>query len=200
MKRMLISPAQLKVINEAAIYGGEFGSDTSLIDAAKQYKANNPNNPTNSPVTFTNTAVANNTSTGLNNVAYDPGNPEGQKEASKVTMSAADLNNLSESRFSKRQVELGRMLEMRRTGKVYSKKQLNEMFMETQENVTRLKDIIGDCRLFDVFQAANILAPDGEERLKEAFSNGADLKTTLMGLFSAADTNKQEEFLEELDG
>ena len=38
----------------------------------------------------------------------------------------------NENRFSKRQVELGRMLEMRRTGKVYSKKQLNELFLNSR--------------------------------------------------------------------
>ena len=39
-----------------------------------------------------------------------------------------------------------------------------------------------------------------KDRLKKAYMNGADLEVTLDELFSAADTGKQEEFLEELEG
>jgi hypothetical protein len=41
---------------------------------------------------------------------------------------ASTFTVTNENRYTKRQVELGRMLEMRRTGKVFSKKQLDEMF------------------------------------------------------------------------
>ena len=107
---------------------------------------------------------------------------------------------LEESRFSKRQVELGRMLEMRRTGKVFSKKQLNEMFMETQENADRLRKGIGNCRIYDIFMAIEDIFPEEVEGAKEAFSNGANLPEYICSIFSKGDINseKEEEFLERL--
>ena len=107
---------------------------------------------------------------------------------------------LEESRFSKRQVELGRMLEIRRTGKVFSKKQLDEMFMETQENADRLRKGIGNCRIYDIFMAIEDIFPEEVEGVKEAFSNGADLPEYICSIFSKGDINseKEEEFLERL--
>ena len=106
----------------------------------------------------------------------------------------------NENRFSKRQVELGRMLEMRRTGKVFSKKQLNEMFMETQENADRLREGIGNCRLKDIFDAIEDIFPEEIDGVKDAFMNGADLPEYICSIFSNNDVNggKEEEFLERL--
>jgi hypothetical protein len=109
-------------------------------------------------------------------------------------------NGIFESRFSKRQVELGRMLEMRRTGKVFSKKQLNEMFMETQENAKRLRKGIGKCKLNDIFDAIEEIFPEEIDGVKDAFMNGADLPEYICSIFSNNDVNgeKEEMFLERL--
>lgn len=200
MKRMIISPAQLKAINEAAslMYSAPSSNVQSVAQTAL---AKHPGQEVTIDVTD-NTPGTNGT-LGFSDTTANT-DPSQIKNFDKMTFGSnntgATGSALEETRYSKRQVELGRMLEMRRTGKVYSKKQLNEMFFETQENVARMRDIIGDCNLFDIFQAANILAPDGEDRLKKAYMNGADLEVTLDELFSAADTGKQEEFLEELEG
>jgi hypothetical protein len=109
-------------------------------------------------------------------------------------------NSVLENRYSKRQVELGRMLEMRRTGKVFSKKQLNEMFMETQENANRLRQGIGNCRLKDIFDAIEDIFPEEIDGVKDAFMNGADLPEYICSIFSNNDVNgeKEEMFLERL--
>ena len=108
--------------------------------------------------------------------------------------------NLAENRYSKRQVELGRMLEMRRTGRVFSKKQLNEMFMETQENADRLRQGIGGCMLHDIFAAIEEFFPEEVEGAKEAFMNGADLPEYICSIFGNDDINgeKEQAFLERL--
>jgi hypothetical protein len=103
--------------------------------------------------------------------------------------------------YTKRQVELGRMLEMRRTGKVYSKKQLNEMFMETVDNAKRLRNGIGNCRLFDIFKAIEQIFPEKIEEVKEAFSNDSDIPEYIINnIFGNGDVDseKENEFLNAL--
>ena len=189
MKRMIISPAQLKAINEAAtqiLTGTSSNAQTVAQDAL----AKSPGQDVTVDITDATPGMEKKNGFAASTATT---NPQQIKNFGKMTFGA--INNGSVFEGTKRQVELGRMLEMRRTGKVYSKKQLNEMFFETQDNTARLKEIIGGCNLFTIFQAADILAPDGEDRLKEAYMSGADLEMVLDELFSSADPSKQEEFL-----
>lgn len=194
MKRMIISPAQLKAINEATD-GGDFSNASQVANQIKTQQTNN-NEPTiytnTNPVagvpgvTFKKEDVLNNTVDFNNSSVIKPGTPS--------------IKIVPESRFSKRQVELGRMLEMRRTGKVFSKKQLNEMFMETQENANRLRQGIGGCKLRDIFDAVEEIFPEKIDGVKEAFMNGADLPEYICSIFSNDDINgeKEQAFLERL--
>lgn len=193
---MIISPAQLKAINEAALQT----YDTANIGTVQSTFNNveNKNNPTlinvqsgqNNPGAKSLTIK---TTNGQINPADLTGVPDG-------TVKDITCSPISETKYSKRQVELGRMLEMRRTGKVFSKKQLNEMFMETQENANRLRQGIGNCRLKDIFDAIEELFPEEIDGVKEAFMNGADLPEYICSIFSKNDVNgeKEEMFLERL--
>ena len=196
MKRMIVSPEQLKAINEAALQT----YDTENIGTAQNtYNGiddkNNPalvnvqsgqNNPAAKSLTVK-------TTNGQVNPKDLTGIPDG-------TVKDITFNPISETKYSKRQVELGRMLEMRRTGKVFSKKQLNEMFMETQENADRLRKGIGNCRLKDIFDAIEEIFPEEIDGVKDAFMNGADLPEYICSIFSNNDINgeKEEMFLERL--
>lgn len=207
MKRMIISPAQLKMINEAAvpyIAGGQYGPGTgneTAEEALQKAFQNNPNIPDNQSI-----YVQNSDQTASDPVAaYVPGvgngtNANNNVGANNQGVTATKSSLTSESRFSKRQIELGRMLEMRRTGKVFSKKQLNEMFMETQENAKRLRDGIGNCDIFQVIDAVDEFFPEESENFKEALHNGADLTEYICSIFSNGKVNadKEEEFLESL--
>ena len=176
MKRMIITPAQFKMINEATmafIYDG--GKPNDFQTQYTDFTANNPQ-ARNSVVQGVNTSdTANQPPT------TDTGDSQ---QASQVIMPPEKSGgNLEESRYSKRQVELGRILEMRRTGKVYAKKQLNEMFMETQENADRLRRGIGGCRLHDIFDAVEEFFPEEIDGVKQAFMNGADLPEYICTIF-----------------
>lgn len=191
---MIISPEQLKMINEAAMAFTYDGGKPN--DFQTQYSDFTTKNPTakNSVIQGVNTS----------DTATQPSTTEtgNSQQAQQVIIPPETSQNsaLEESRFSKRQVELGRMLEMRRTGKVFSKKQLNEMFMETQENADRLRKGIGNCRIYDIFMAIEDIFPEEIEGAKEAFSNGANLPEYICSIFSKDDINseKEEEFLERL--
>ena len=194
---MIISPRQLKAINEIVTAVATTNSPVNAITTLNSL----PNSNVDAKkVRFNNNAggpdyeITNQTE--LSKVPNDAGS---------VSMSTNNNNTnstgvFSESRFSKRQVELGRMLEMRRTGKVFSKKQLNEMFMETQENADRLRDGIGNCRLKDIFDAIEEIFPEEIDGVKDAFMNGADLPEYICSIFSNNDVNgeKEEMFLERL--
>ena len=185
MKRMIISPAQLKMINEAvATYDGTV---PGLNKAVANFKATGNN--TGGSVSFVNENppldAQNNAFTGDINVASG---------SNTVTMTSNDINKLEESRYSKRQVELGRILEMRRTGKVFSKKQLNEMFMETQENADILRQNFGNCYVHDILDGVKEYFPDGFEGFVEAFHNVADLPTYICdNFFTKGDVNDEKE-------
>jgi hypothetical protein len=195
MKRMIISPAQLKMINEAvAMFTYDNSSQNDFLSSLNRAKENNPGanvfhgyNASEAPKQQASTDDPDQASTAGEYIGNgDNGNNT--------------TNTIGESRFSKRQVELGRMLEMRRTGKVFSKKQLNEMFMETQENADRLRNGIGNCRLKDIFDAIEEIFPEEVDGVKEAFMNGADLPEYICSIFSNDDINgeKEEAFLERL--
>lgn len=190
MKRMIISPAQLKAINESMNYGGQIlpnETPASLSQKANDFFAGNA---------------------GATSVQFV--NPDGNGQSVVGDVNDANIDTKSsnivfqkqqnESRYSKRQVELGRMLEMRKNGKVFSKKQLNEMFMETKENADRLRQGIGGCRLHDIFAAIEEFFPEEVDGVKEAFMNGADLPEYICSIFSNDDINgeKEQAFLERL--
>ena len=120
--------------------------------------------------------------------------PQQMKNYGWMTFSSNNNGTVFEG--TKRQVELGRILEMRRTGKVYSKKQLNEMFMEIQEYEKRF-DGIGRCMPWDVFDAVEeIFGPEARQKVDSCVSG--DPKACIKELFMAADTDTQEEFLDRL--
>lgn len=203
MKTMIIRPEQLRAINEAAmsnVMGAFDGTRNSLnaqiTQSTTEMQKNggigtfmNPKNPSGPSVAL-NPATTDQEIASAGQVIANTGN----------TGSSTQNITMEESRFSKRQVELGRMLEMRRTGKVFSKKQLNEMFMETQENADRLREGIGNCRLKDIFDAIEEIFPEEIDGVKEAFMNGADLPEYICSIFSNDDINgeKEEAFLERL--
>ena len=199
MKRMIISPAQLKAINEAAslMYSAPSSNVQSVAQAAM---AKHPGQEVTIDVTD-NTPGTNGT-LGFSDTTANT-DPSQIKNFDKMTFGSnntgATGSALEETRYSKRQVELGRMLEMRRTGKVYSKKQLNEMFMETQDNVNRLDAGLGNCLIFKIFNAvATVFGPEVEEEMKERISNGEDPMMTIKDIFSREESEKQEEFLNTL--
>jgi len=196
MKRMIINPEQLKAINEAALtYVNDMNAST-LINAT--------NNTQGNSVTA---KLAG--GTGPKQAVTLPGLQAG-KETVDPNASSVEItkdptqddasNGMLENRYSKRQVELGRMLEMRKNGKVFSKKQLNEMFMETQDNANRLRQGIGGCRLHDIFAAIEEFFPEEVDGVKEAFMNGVDLPEYICSIFSNDDINgeKEQAFLERL--
>ena len=197
MKRMIISPAQLKAINEAAIATYDtpnLGSALNTFSTNVQQK--------DVPALVNVQSGQNNPNAKSLTVKTDNGQIEQDALAGQSDGSVKDITftPMNETRFSKRQVELGRMLEMRRTGKVFSKKQLNEIFMETQENADRLRQGIGNCRLHDIFDAIEEIFPEEIDGVKEAFMNGADLPEYICSIFSNDDVNgeKEEMFLERL--
>ena len=197
MTRMIISPKQLKAINEIVTAVATTNSPVNAITTLNSL----PNSNVDAKkVRFNNNAggpdyeITNQTE--LSKVPNDAGSVS----MSTNNNSTNSTGVFSESRFSKRQVELGRILEMRRTGKVFSKKQLNEMFMETQENADRLRKGIGNCRLKDIFDAIEEIFPEEIDGVKDAFMNGADLPEYICSIFSNNDVNgeKEEMFLERL--
>ena len=196
MKRMIISPAQLKAINEAALTYVDNTNASTLINAANGMNDNNFVAKVAGGTGPAQTVTVPGLQTGAEQVTGTPSSIE-------ITIDPTKTDNnstLGESRYSKRQVELGRMLEMRKNGAVFSKKQLNEMFMETQDNAKRLRNGIGGCRIFDIFQAVEDIFPEEVDGVKEAFSNGADLPEYLCSIFSKDDINgeREEKFLERL--
>lgn len=197
MTKIIITPAQLKMINEAvATYDGTV---PGLNKAVADFRA--AGNNTGGSVSFVNENppldAPNNAFTGDINVASG---------SNTVTMTSNDINKLEEVRFSKRQVELGRMLEMRRTGKVFSKKQLNEMFMETQENADELRNIFknggGRNLAFKVAEIIDDVFPEesyGSELL-DAVLGGADpAEFIIQNIFSDfADKEQEREVLDRI--
>lgn len=193
MKRIIISPAQLRAINEAAAaftYG-----DGDFAERLTDFKNSNP--AVKTPIIGVNTGE---TATGVSTTDTTKANTAKQTIVTGSTTGSSLQTNLEESRFSKRQVELGRLLEMRKNGKVFSKRQLNEMFMETQENAERLRREIGKCRLYDIFDAIEEVFPEELENAKNVVGSGADLPEFLCSLFSkeGIDSDREEEFLDML--
>lgn len=198
MKRILITPEQLVAINEASInYGGTVnGTTTTPMQIASMANSFFASNPSEKTVMYKNT----NPSASGPAKMVDTNSTDISTGFSDATSYVVDKQNESR-RYSKRQVELGRMLEMRRTGKVYSKQQLDEMFMETADNADRLRAGIGNCRLFDIFKALEEVFPEELDGVKDAFSNGSDVPEYIISnIFGKGDVNqeKENEFLNAL--
>lgn len=194
MKRMIINPAQLKAINEDAtqiLTGTSSNAQTVAQDALSKSPGQDVT------VDITDATPGNEKKNGFA-ASTATTNPQQIKNFGKMTFGA--VNNGSVFEGTKRQVELGRMLEMRKNGKVFSKKQLNEMFMETQENADRLREGIGKCKLRDIFDAVEEIFPEEIDAVKEAFMNGADLPEYICSIFSNGDVDGEREqvFLERL--
>lgn len=195
MRRVIISPAQLKMINEAVMYN----VDTSMAGIGTAYAAAKDKPEAKNGINFHITDSPVNTSNGEESTAIAT-NPEDLTDAADRYNNIRMPGQQNESRFSKRQVELGRLLEMRKNGKVFSKRQLNEMFMETQENAERLRRQIGGCRLYDIFDAIEEVFPEELENAKNVVRSGADLPEFLCSVFSkeGIDSDREEEFLDML--
>ena len=193
---MIISPEQLKAINEAALTYVNDMNPSTLINATNNAQGNSVTAKVAGGTGPKQAVTLPGLKTGSETVNPNASSVEITKDPTKDNQT----NGMFENRFSKRQVELGRMLEMRRTGKVFSKKQLNEMFMETQENAKRLRKGIGKCKLNDIFDAIEEIFPEEIDGVKDAFMNGADLPEYICSIFSNDDVNgeKEEMFLERL--
>ena len=201
MKRMIISPAQLKMINEATAFCGEFDGTENDLNAQTAQTQNNSSLGAGSS-DITSGQYFNKNGVSDTPIVYTAGvtKPDDLMKAKTVVVPQ------NESRFSKRQVELGRMLEMRRTGKVFSKKQLNEMFMETQENANELRSIFqnggGRNLAFKVAEIIDDVFPEesyGSELL-DAVLGGADpAEFIIQNIFSDfADKEQEREVLDRI--
>ena len=83
---------------------------------------------------------------------------------------------------------------MRRTGKIYSKKQLDEMFMNNS-----LESIIGNASIFDLLDAVLIVfGEDVRKEMDSKFETDADMTQWVLNLLNAATPEQKEEFLNEL--
>lgn len=204
MKRILITPEQLVAINEAVAMNNIVGAfDGTRNDLNAQVLKSTQAMQKNGGV---GTIVNQNNPAG-NTVSLGPTTSDQEiAKAGKILATTGDNSNQTSAlgetrRYSKRQVELGRMLEMRRTGKIYSKQQLDEMFMETADNADRLRAGIGNCRLFDIFKALEEVFPEELDGVKDAFSNGSDVPEYIISnIFGKGDVNqeKENEFLNAL--
>ena len=117
--------------------------------------------------------------------------------ASSVSVTIDPTKNVTESRkYSKRQVELGRMLEMRKRGKVYSKKRLNEMFMDDADDIeTEIKGLPA----FNVMTTVRCaFGPEAEKEMMEIFSNGKNPTEFIVNLYKNASPEDKRVFRERL--
>ena len=192
---MIISPAQLKAINEASIDGGTFTDSGNLTNQINREMGNSAKQP----FRFTN-ANPNAKGAPLSiQQGEDITNNTKISDAQSVNvLPDNNNNNVYESRYSKRQVELGRMLEMRKHGKIYSKKQLNEMFAGGAE-IPSAEEIIKRTSVFKIFDA--VLIAFGEEvkaEMDEMFESGEDMTQWIMNLLNEATPEQKNEFFSEI--
>ena len=196
MKRMIINPAQLKAINEIAMNGGQYNDVSDIKTKLPGIQTNG-----NTPITFNNSNTA--ATGGSVTMSKDDltGNTASASDDLAIN-NAATFTVTNESRFTKRQVELGRMLEMRRTGKVFSKKQLNEMFMETQENAYIFDEFFNgpDKKpIRKILDGVKECFPEGFDDFLEAVKNGADIPTYIKeNFFTSVNSDAEEKFLKKI--
>ena len=188
MKRMIISPAQLKMINEAAtqiLTGTSSNAQTVAQDALSK----SPGQDVTVDITDATPGAEKKNGFAASTATT---NPQQIKNFGKMTFGAT--NNSSVFEGTKRQVELGRMLEMRRTGKVFSKKQLNEMFMETD-----IAEKIKDCPAFDVMTTfGSVFGDDAEREMMDLFSAGGNPTDFIVSVYNEASEEDQDLFREKL--
>ena len=185
----MLTESQLKAINEeVAMFTYDDSSQNGFLPSLNRAKENNPGanvfhgyNASETPKQQTSTDDPDQASTAGEYI----GNGDNGNSAT---------NTIGESRFSKRQVELGRMLEMRRTGKVFSKKQLNEMFMETD-----IAEKIKDCPAFDVMTTfGSVFGDDAEREMMDQFSAGGNPTDFIVSVYNEASEEDQDLFREKL--
>lgn len=167
MKRMIITPNQLKAINEAALTYVNDMNPSTLVNATNGAQGNIVTAKLAGGTGPKQAATLAGLQNGSERVDPNASSVEITKDPTKDETS----NSVFENRYSKRQVELGRILEMRRTGKVYAKKQLNEMFMETTENADILRQNFGQCYVEDILDGVKEYFPDGFYDFAELIKN-----------------------------
>ena len=204
MRRVFISPAQLRAINEAAI-GNTCTYDTSKGEGLDDALADAQPNATG-PIAVVDINPNKNINNGISTILGGVENAKKEQTKPSTRTTLVMPGQLEESRFSKRLVELARLLEMRKNGKVFSKRQLNEMFMETQENAKELRDIFnnGGSRnlAFKVSEIIDDVFPEknyGSELL-DAVLGGADpAEFIINNIFSDfANDEREREVIERL--
>lgn len=188
MKRVIITPEQLKAINEAAALTYAKSSNPADITAAvngmigkttsNEFQVKIPGN--DGPALATTLP------------ALEKGKENINQNASVVNVTADPTKTgMSESRYTKRQVELGRILEMRKNGKVFSKKQLNEMFMESDDIAEKIKNRPA----FDVMTSFGcVFGRDAEREMMDMFSAGKNPTDFIVSVYNDASPEDQELF------
>lgn len=188
MKRVIITPEQLKAINEAAALTYAKSSNPADITAAvngmigkttsNEFQVKIPGN--DGPALATTLP------------ALERGKENISQNASVVNVTADPTKTgMSESRYTKRQVELGRVLEMRKNGKVFSKKQLNEMFMESDDIAEKIKNRPA----FDVMTSFGcVFGRDAEQEMLDIFSAGKNPTDFIVSVYNNASPEDQELF------
>lgn len=188
MKKVIITPEQLKAINEAAALTYAKSSNPADITAAvngmigkttsNEFQVKIPGN--DGPALATTLP------------ALERGKENISQNASVVNVTADPAKTgMSESRYTKRQVELGRILEMRRNGKVFSKKQLNEMFMESDDIAEKIKNRPA----FDVMTSfGSVFGRDAEQEMLDIFSVGKNPTDFIVSVYNNASPEDQELF------
>lgn len=188
MKRVIITPEQLKAINEAAALTYAKSSNPADITAAvngmigkttsNEFQVKIPGN--DGPALATTLP------------ALERGKENISQNASVVNVTADPTKTgMSESRYTKRQVELGRILEMRKNGKVFSKKQLNEMFMESDDIAEKIKNRPA----FDVMTSfGSVFGRDAEQEMLDIFSVGKNPTDFIVSVYNNASPEDQELF------
>ena len=203
MKRMIITPAQLKAINEASVLTNAKSSSPADIMAAVNGVVGKTNSNTVQVGIPGNNGVAQATSF----PALKTGDTIDPNASSvSVTVDPTKTGVTENRRYSKRQVELGRMLEMRRTGKVFSKKQLNEMFLEGEDSEFGGMDIaediateIGGLPAFDVMTCVRTaFGEDAFNGMLDAYSRGDNPTEFIVKTYHAASDEHKQLFKEKL--
>lgn len=198
MKTLIINPAQLKAINESEfVCGGTASTPDAMVGTVKDILTKDSNVP---GVTFAGPG------TGMPITADEKTPQTAINNASTITYMNTNKGNVgttfSESRFSKQQVELARLLEMRKNGKVYTKKQLNEMFMETQENAYIFDEFFNGSNkkpIRKILDGVKECFPEGFDDFLEAVKNGADIPTYIKeNFFTSVNSDAEEKFLKKI--
>lgn len=189
MKKVIITPEQLKAINEAAALTYAKSSNPADITAAvKGMIGKTTSNELQVKIPGNDGPALATTLPALEMGKDD--NISQNTSAINVTVDPTKTG-MSESRYTKRQVELGRILEMRKNGKVFSKKQLNEMFMESDDIAEKIKNRPA----FDVMTSfGSVFGRDAEQEMLDIFSAGKNPTDFIVSVYNNASPEDQELF------